>query len=343
MAEHVVEAAVPPRNPRQRRSPDERAAIYIGTRHQDSWSTLPSLSEAPTTVQGELAQRLALWEQLQDAHDAQRVDLQLLRHLGVYSGGQGIWVDKQRTGQLSPDGVAVSVLHTGVDYPDDLGENSMLYRYPHTRRPGRRDDSEITAAKRAAEFNIPIFVIAKITSTSHLRTVRLAWVEGWDDPSENFLISYAAQQPVRLFRRDTSDDEAFSLTRPARRQVTRNLRDRPDQARFKLRVFQRYGPRCPLTGLTVAPMLEAAHLCPVQHDGSDDPRNGLPLSASLHRAFDADLFAINPDTLTVETRPNGPSVSDLQIRHPSLADLPKRPHGDALRWRYDEWLKRVRG
>jgi putative restriction endonuclease len=57
--------------------------------------------------------------------------------------------------------------------------------------------------------------------------------------------------------------------------------------------------------------------------------------------FDADLFAVNPDTLAVETRPDGPSPTDLQIRHPTLSGLPKLPHRDALLWRYNEWRKRV--
>jgi len=47
-------------------------------------------------------------------------------------------VDKSRTGELTPDGmgVAVSVLHTGRSYADDLSEDSLLYHYPATNRGG---------------------------------------------------------------------------------------------------------------------------------------------------------------------------------------------------------------
>ena len=45
-----------------------------------------------------------------------------MRELGIYGGAQGIWVDKARTGELTPggSGVTVSVLHTGQSYADDL-------------------------------------------------------------------------------------------------------------------------------------------------------------------------------------------------------------------------------
>ncbi len=94
---------------------------------------------------------------------------------------------------------------------------------------------------------------------------------------------------------------------------------RPDQARFKIEVFRRYGPRCPLSGIAVPEMVEAAHLRGDADGGSSDARNGLPMNAALHRAFDAHLFAINPDTLTVEVRPEGPTLDQLGVIHPKLA------------------------
>ncbi|SEO57744.1 putative restriction endonuclease [Actinacidiphila rubida] len=87
-------------------------------------------------------------------------------------------------------------------------------------------------------------------------------------------------------------------------------------------------------------MLEAAHLRPVADDGTNDPRNGLPLNAALHRAYDAYLFAFDPDTLDVLTVPGGPTIADLHITTPHLRGLSRPPHGEALRWRHQEWLKR---
>jgi putative restriction endonuclease len=106
-------------------------------------------------------------------------------------------------------------------------------------------------------------------------------------------------------------------------------------------VFQRYGPRCPLSGLAVPEMIEAAHIRPDSEDGTDDPRNGLPISASLHRAFDAYLFSIEPDSLNVVARPQGPTLAEMGITVTHLRDLPKLPHREALVWRHQEWIKRT--
>lgn len=119
---------------------------------------------------------------------------------------------------------------------------------------------------------------------------------------------------------------------------TRTVRARPNQRMFKLRVFQRYGPRCPLSGVSVPEMLDAAHIMGHALGGSDDPRNGLPLNVAIHRAFDAGLSAFNPDTLEGETWPGGPTAEAMGICYPAgLKDLPRPPHRDALQWRYESW------
>ena len=104
----------------------------------------------PNEAGAERALRLEVWSQLvaEGADSAQR---SRLRQLGIYGGQQGIWVDKARTGGLTPDGVgiAVAVLHTGASYPDDLSDDGLRYHYPSTERLGTRDAGEIEALKRA--------------------------------------------------------------------------------------------------------------------------------------------------------------------------------------------------
>jgi hypothetical protein len=173
-----------------------------------------------------------------------------------------------------------------------------------------------------------------------MRQARLGWVEGWEDSSELFLISFAKRAPAEIIDSDRSDETEFHLFGNRSHRAQRTTRVRPDQPRFKITVFQRYGPVCVLSGIHIVDMLEAAHLVPVPRGGSDDPRNGLPLNAALHRAFDADWFAIHPDTLQVCTVPGGPSLAELGIVHPSLAGLANPPHRDALQWRYENWCRR---
>ncbi|NUL03184.1 HNH endonuclease [Streptomyces lunaelactis] len=295
----------------------------------------------PTTVEGERAWRLAVWSHLQLTEDLRQVPPGVLRAFGVYGGGQGIWIDKARTEAVHEGGITMGVLHTGAHYPDEISDKDVIYHYPTTGRGPGRDESEVAATKAAAALALPIFVIAKPTPRSSVRIVRLAWVEGWEERSRIFLISFGDSRPEQLLTEDHSDQQPFSLTGSRSRSSQRNVRERPGQRRFKLRVFQRYGPRCPLSGIAVPEMIEAAHLRPDAEDGTDDPRNGLPLNAALHRAYDAHLFAIEPDTLNVVTRPQGPTLEELRIVTPHLRELPRRPHDEALRWRYNEWQSRT--
>lgn len=295
----------------------------------------------PTTVEGERAWRLAVWSHLQLTENLSQVPPGVLRAFGVYGGGQGIWMDKKRTEAVREGGITMGVLHTGAHYPDEISDNDLIYHYPTTGRGPGRDESEIAATKAAAALKLPIFVIAKPTPRSSVRVVRLAWVEGWEERSRIFLITFGDSRPEHLLTEDHSDDQPFSLTGSRSRSSQRNVRERPGQRRFKLRVFQRYGPRCPLSGIAVPEMIEAAHLRPDADNGTDDPRNGLPLNAALHRAYDAHLFAIEPDTLNVVTQPHGPTLEELGIVTPHLHDLPRHPHVEALRWRYREWQTRT--
>ncbi|MEW2211052.1 HNH endonuclease [Streptomyces globisporus] len=311
-----------------------RALIRLG---------FPVIDGRPTTVEGERAWRLAVWSNLQRAEDSTRVSPAVLRAFGVYGGAQGIWVDKKRTDEVHSGGVTMGVLHTGAHYPDDISDDDVIYHYPTTGRGGSRDESEINATKAAALLKLPIFVVAKPTPSSTVRTVRLAWVDGWEERARIFLITFGERAPESLLTADQSDQQPFSLNGNRSRNTQRNVRERPGQRRFKLRVFQRYGPRCPLSGIAVPEMIEAAHFKPDAAEGTDDPRNGLPLNAALHRAFDAHLFSIHPDTLEVITRPGGPTHEELGISTPHLRGLSHVPHPAALRWRYEEWLKRNGG
>ena len=82
-------------------------------------------------IDQEVEFRRELWDQLNTEGSVQHVEPQHLRALGVYSGQQGIWVDKKRTGPLAPDGngIAVSVLHKGDVYADDLSDDSIIYHF----------------------------------------------------------------------------------------------------------------------------------------------------------------------------------------------------------------------
>ena len=118
------------------------------------------------------------------------------------------------------------------------------------------------------------------------------------------------------------DDEPFNLTEPSRRRK-REAAVRQGQQRFKFRVLRRYGPQCAFCNISAPELLDAAHLRPKEYHGSDDPRNGLMLCASHHRALDAGLLAIEPGTVKLCFHPVGPDARGrartlYSLRHTAL-------------------------
>lgn len=74
---------------------------------------------------------------------------------------------------------------------------------------------------------------------------------------------------------------------------------RDGQNDFRKAVGDNFNWCCCVTGESIRVMLEAAHISP-HADGEDyNLNNGLLMTASLHRLFDAGLMAINPQTMTV--------------------------------------------
>ncbi len=253
-------------------------------------------------VPNELDARLSAWEDIKrlrdsDALNAAAVNTPRAAGLRVFYGGRGIWTDKARTSTLSSDGVTVGVLHTGRSYADDLLPDGIVYHYPRTTVPGR-DAQEVEATKAAKDLALPVFVVVQPDSTSR-RIVHLGWVEDWDDGSELFSIAFEEAPPPEMPAAAEEDELPFQLERGTTQSKKVSATSRPGQHRFSFRVFRRYGPQCAVCDVSVMGLLDAAHLRAYRDKGSDDPRNGLVLCATHHRAFDKRLFTIDPSTLAL--------------------------------------------
>ncbi|MCD4695584.1 MAG: HNH endonuclease [Bacteroidales bacterium] len=70
--------------------------------------------------------------------------------------------------------------------------------------------------------------------------------------------------------------------------VKKKLRDNS----FKSRVLTSYSNRCAFCGVQLK-LIDAAHIVPVQHDGTDETSNGISLCALHHRAYDRNLVTFN--------------------------------------------------
>lgn len=285
-------------------------------------------------VEDELAARLAAYEQLKRSPTYPNLTATEVRQAGAYGGQQGVWVDKARTQALAEHGVAVGLRHTGRHYADDLDETGIVYHYPRTRRPTARDVGEVEAIKAAEAMGLPVFVVSEAGAA---RRVDLGWVVEHDDVAQVALVLFGDRPPTPDTLVPATGSVFVSHTERRRRSRLASRLERDPS--FAFRAMQRYEGRCALTGIRVPEMLEAAHVIPVAQGGSDDVGNSILLHAGLHRAFDAYLWTIHPDSLDVVVRPQGPTATDMRIDRHALRQT-AAPHVQALAWRYRRFTAR---
>lgn len=112
---------------------------------------------------------------------------------------------------------------------------------------------------------------------------------------------------------------------------------------FRRKVRAAYDNRCALSGLRLRngggrPEVQAAHIRPVEHGGSDSARNGLALSGTLHWMFDRGLISVAEDCETILVSRNKVPSDVVQrllspegkIYQPAMPQ--DRPHPANLTW-----------
>lgn len=136
-----------------------------------------------------------------------------------------------------------------------------------------------------------------------------------------------------------NDDEAAIFVRPVIERLTSRLYR---NVVFRRVVREAYGYRCAVSGLQLRngggrPEVEAAHIRPVERNGSDSVQNGLALSGTLHWMFDRGLISVAEDMSILVSGNKVPAdvvqrliVPDRRLRLP--ADPRQHPHPANLRW-----------
>jgi putative restriction endonuclease len=135
------------------------------------------------------------------------------------------------------------------------------------------------------------------------------------------------------------DEGAAPFERPViERLVSRPYRD----VAFRRKVREAYDYRCAMSGLRLRngggrPEVNAAHIRPVERQGSDSVRNGLALSGTLHWMFDRGLLSVADDGSILVSRNKVPGdvVDRLVVRTGKLVlptDQRDWPHPENLRW-----------
>lgn len=283
-------------------------------------------------VEKELHHRLDILAKAQSLESWPLLSPGEVRDLGIYGGASGVWVDKTRTQEFAKEGVAVGLLHTGRHYDDDIDESGVLYHYPTTQRPESRDNNEIQSIKNAKSLKLPIFVIRNIGSR---KKIDLAWLDDFDDQLRICVLTFHGVDPESNSYRSPQELSSLPLFGPRKKNTVEVLRAERDPF-FKFNILKRFQGACLVTEINVTEMLDAAHIIPVASGGTESSENGILLSASAHRALDSGLWAINPSTLQIETKKDGPSAQRMKLLVTDLGHQAAKLNREALEFRYEK-------
>jgi putative restriction endonuclease len=123
---------------------------------------------------------------------------------------------------------------------------------------------------------------------------------------EILALGSASYRRIRVYDLANESTDARERTRRMIEQIERD-------ARFRDRILLNYDFRCGLSRLGMGPspasrlhgVLDAAHIRPVSQSGPDAVGNGIAMTPTLHRLFDAGLFTLTPrrGAIVVERSP----------------------------------------
>lgn len=93
---------------------------------------------------------------------------------------------------------------------------------------------------------------------------------------------------------DEVNDTEISAVTAERQTAVISVKKKIRDNSFKSRILTSYSNKCAFCGLQLK-LIDAAHIVPVQHNGTDETSNGIALCALHHRAFDRNLVTLNGD------------------------------------------------
>jgi putative restriction endonuclease len=165
------------------------------------------------------------------------------------------------------------------------------------------------------------------------------------------------QDALRILALAQGDDAVRDLVYPFVSDVDRPLdqiRERAEHVisvirrdtKFRDDVLMAYEQRCSVSRFTIGPagparlngLIEAAHVRPVGSDGPDTVSNGIALTPTLHRLFDAGFFTLRYTEGRILVRvsprlaPSMISSPDGSFRMPLRDDVPLWLPTDSSRW-----------
>jgi putative restriction endonuclease len=202
--------------------------------------------------------------------------------------------------------------------PDD---DRLVYRYRGTD-PGHPDNR---AVRRALELQRPLLYLVAVQKGIY-EPVFPCYVAG-DEPG---LLTFFLMADAEGFIAPAAADPAASFPRKA--YITREVKQRLHQRRFRSLVITAYRSQCAICRLRHAELLDAAHILPDRDErGNPEVPNGLSLCRIHHGAYDVGILGVD-DGFRVHLRGDvleehdGPMLRHgLQELHGSTIALPRRP------------------
>lgn len=261
----------------------------------------------------------------------------------LFEGGRvPIWNQQQgifRPAVLRDPGAALTIQTSFKGPYDDRwapDDERLVYRY-RGEDPGHPDNR---AVRRAMELQLPLLYLVALRPGLYEPIVPCYVVDDAPERLTFFLIADAEQfvSPGPDARSDW----------PRKAYITREVKKRLHQDRFRYQVLAAYRDQCSMCQLRHPTLLDAAHIVPDRDPrGLPEVPNGLALCKIHHSAYDVGILGVDPDyeihlRQDVLEEHDGPMLKHgLQELHGSNLVLPDRkadcPKKEYLEVRFSEF------
>lgn len=236
----------------------------------------------------------------------------------------------------------------------DLGDGTWLMFYSaHRNNKG----NETVATWNAGLLNclydgVPVGVFMAAEDNKYRRA--LAYVEAYDPSAGMFTLHGPVtaenegifiapeQEDIKLVEAKLSELSIDELESDSRKRVLTTAIRREGQNKFRDMLLDAYGGTCAVSGCSVKPVLQGAHIVSYRGKHSNIASNGLLLRADIHVLYDRYLLSVEPSSHNVilsSALADGEyaSMHEKQILVPS--DASKRPDDNCLNLHYRRFLK----
>ncbi len=258
--------------------------------------------------------------------------------------------------------LAIQITHSG-QYEDKISyAKDGMWRVYYSPEAGPLDDWQNASLFKLIQYGEPVIVTNRISDKTDHRGARhhimgLGLFQSFDENLHSFLVQGAGFDMLQQVIGSTINDELLDTALRLEaleawvpfieegKSIYKLSAEKRDNA-FRGVILDNYCNTCAVTGQRFHfgdnIEAEAAHIISKYKRGTDDPRNGIALSRSVHWAFDKGIFTIS-DQYEIVIHPRSCEANYQQF---SLMNLDRKrltlpeddyyfPHPEALKWHRD--------